>query len=124
MNVMDVNCRTEEIYKKKKNSYKFQSWEAITRRPSSRWKNNIEMDLKYTQSRPKDVGRIFGVMPVVALYEYDTDIQGLTKSTELPTWLTTISYLAPICSMKLAYLSKCKRQSIITYTYFAVSVVY
>jgi len=63
------------------------------------------MDLKYTESRPKDVDWIFGARIVEAFCEYDTDIPGFAKVTELLIWLT-ISYLAQMCSMALAYLSK------------------
>jgi hypothetical protein len=62
-------------------------------------------------------------MTVTAFNECDTDIPDFTKVTELLTWLTNISHLAHICSMELAYLSKCKRQVINAYTYSEVSVV-
>jgi hypothetical protein len=81
------------------------------------------MDLKYTESRPKDVGWIFVTITVVAFCEYNTDIPGFTKVTKRLIWLTTISYLAHICSMELAYLSKCERQVVKGYTYSEVSVV-
>jgi hypothetical protein len=80
------------------------------------------MDLKYTESRPNDMGCIFGAMTVVAFCDYDTDIPGFTKVTKLLIWLTTIIYLAQICSMELACLSKCKRQVISAYTYSEVPV--
>ena len=81
------------------------------------------MDPKYTDSRPKDVGRIFGARTVEAFCEYDTDIPGFTKVTKLLIWLTTIGYLTQTCSMDLVYLSKCTRQVINAYSYSQVSVV-
>jgi hypothetical protein len=68
------------------------------------------------------VGWIFGAMTVVEFYEYDVDIPGFTKVTKLLIWLTTISYLAQICSMQLAYLSKCNRQVVNACTHSEVSV--
>ena len=65
------------------------------------------MDLKYTQSRPKDVGWIFRAMTVAAFNECDTDIPGFTKVTKLLIWLTNISYLVHICTMELAYCLFC-----------------
>ena len=82
------------------------------------------MVLKYTDSRPNDVGWIFGARTVKAFCEYDTNIPGFTKVTKLLIWLTTISCLTQTRYIDLVYLSKCKRQNINAYTYSQVSVVW
>jgi hypothetical protein len=120
MNEMDVNCRTERIYKKfleiSIGGKRSEDDLVVYGRIMLKWILN-------TESRPKDVGWIFGAVTVVAFCENDTDIPGFTKVTKLLIYLTTISYLAHIFSMELAYLSKCKRQVINAYTYSEVSVI-